>query len=199
MLVFKKKRGRGVWWKKSKEEAVSVGEDENVVQIKRRLQFASRQDLVPMKGWKEGVWVYQLSRPRYTSSDALGHSNKAFICILPRSWQLAGWMASCWRQIRLWMRPAYLSTGYWDPPRNKLYQCVPETPQPARPTITPGQSTLGTHTYNTRLHVHNLQLFTQNKALLRGKSKELVTYLPSRCAFSNKVSKLQLYANSYEH
>lgn len=181
MLAFKKNSG----WKKAKKKKKNLSfcgrrgeccadQEEN---RKLTLQFASRQDLVPMTGSKGGVWVYQLSRPCYTSSDTLSHSNKALICILPRSWQLAGWIASRWPQIRLWMRPAYLSTGCWDPPRNRLYQCIPETPQPARPTITPAQSTLGTHTYDMRLHVHNFQLFTaQNKAILKAQSKELGTY-----------------------
>lgn len=175
MLVLKK------WVEKAKKKHSFCGWRRECCadheERKLTLQFASRQNLMPVRGSKRGVWVNQLSRPCNTSSDALSHWNKALICILPRSWQLAGWIASCWPQIRLWMRPAYLSTGYWDPRRNKLYQCIPETPQPARAAITPAQSTLGTHTDDMRLQMHNLQLFTaQNEAILKEQSKELVTY-----------------------
>lgn len=44
--------------RKSEEETVSVGEEENDVEFRRRrgndIQFASRQNLVPVRGLKRG-------------------------------------------------------------------------------------------------------------------------------------------------
>lgn len=59
---------------------------------------------------------------------------QACIFILPGSWQLTGWIISCWPEIRPWTRLVCLSTACWGPPRKKHYQSIPETPQPARHT-----------------------------------------------------------------
>lgn len=165
-----------MWEKKKSKGETQVGADQEK-KSRLILQFAARQDLVPTRGSKNGgrgglFGVYQPSSPCYTSSDALSHSNKSmYLCSakvlaarrLDRS-------VLALRSDHGWDLRTY-TTGYWDPGRDKLYQCIPETLQPARHTITPAQSTLGAHTYEMRLHVNNLQLFTaRNKAISKARN-----------------------------
>lgn len=94
---------------------------------------------------------------------------QACIFILPGSWQLTGWIISCWPEIRPWMRLVCLSTACWGPPRNKRYQSIPETPQPARHTAhlaRPLQERTSTQWGYARVIS---QLFTaQYKAIIEG-------------------------------
>lgn len=169
------------------EETVRADQEEERRVI---LQFAARQDLMPMRGSKNrggAVFVFISHQAHVTHPvmhPAIQTEHVSVFRRGPGSLQ-AGPLGAGLRSDRGWdLRTYPQDAGTLE--GTSSISASQKTPPPARRTIPPAQSTLGAHTYEMRLHVNNLQLFTGlNRAILKAQSKRRLQLicLPSRRRF----------------